>query len=112
MGLDVSYSRRSRWLSVADRSLMPRGVRSGAECCDGEGAFAQFERLGRGPDEWCVAVRITATVVSDWQAQSTRDAHLSRFLGTNKPSSVKGGERTELVGGLSLLVMLLARRFD
>jgi hypothetical protein len=40
-------------------------------------------------------------------------AHLSRFLGTNKPSSVNGGESTE-AGGLrfSLLVMLLERRLD
>lgn len=54
---------------------------------------------------------ITTTVVSHWQAHSIRNAHLSRFLGTNKPSSVNGGESTEL-GGLSLLMMLFERRLD
>jgi hypothetical protein len=56
-------------------------------------------------------VRVTAGRVSNWQAHSIRDTHLSRFLGTNKPSSVNGGESTEL-GGTALLVMLLERRLD
>lgn len=60
-------------------------------------------------------MRVAAAGVSNCQAHSRLNAHLSRFLGTNKPSSVNGGESTELLGGLgrlSLLVMLLERRFD
>ncbi len=49
--------------------------------------------------------------VSHRRAHSVLGTYLSRFLGTNKPSSVNGGESTELVG-LSCLVMLLERRLD
>ena len=54
---------------------------------------------------------VAVAVVSSWQAHNRPNAYLSRFLGKNKPSSVKGSESTES-GGLSLPVVLLGRRLD
>lgn len=64
MRLDVSYSRRSWWLSAADRPLMPWRVCSRAKDCDGEGAFARFERLRRGPSERSISVRVAGPLLA------------------------------------------------
>lgn len=88
MSFDVSYSRRSLWLDVADRPFMPWGVSSGAEGGDGEGALAGFEGSGCSSCQRSVAVRVTATVVSNWQAHS---------MPSHSPVKVSGHEQA-LVG--------------
>lgn len=95
----VVCSTLAAWVEAAGRAIMPRCERLGA--LGGERALACWELvlryhwksvLGyqRGVSMWVAAMMVS----SEGATTVPSLTYASRFLGTNKSSSVNGGERT------------------